>query len=221
MSDGEALLRTILERPDEDTARLVYADWLQEHGQGERAWLIRFQCDHANRYIHDGTDEFPLIEKRAADWFHLRELTGRKYNRISHHYYAADWGWPLLRIAPPRLRGDWYELSIRRGFVYEISLPSAAFVRHAETLFASHPIEHVVLSDAAPLHFSGSYWWTPETPGGRISYEVVESIIRDGARLSTSQAAHAWLSARCVAYGRSLAGLSACRVNSDHAAQTE
>ncbi len=32
MSDGEALLKAILEQPDDDTPRLVYADWLQENG---------------------------------------------------------------------------------------------------------------------------------------------------------------------------------------------
>jgi uncharacterized protein (TIGR02996 family) len=32
MTDGDALLATIQAQPGEDTARLVYADWLQEHG---------------------------------------------------------------------------------------------------------------------------------------------------------------------------------------------
>lgn len=35
MSDGDALLRAILLRPDDDAARLVYADWLDENGQHE------------------------------------------------------------------------------------------------------------------------------------------------------------------------------------------
>lgn len=43
MTDGEALLKAILAHPEEDTPRLVYADWLQENGQEERAEFIRLQ----------------------------------------------------------------------------------------------------------------------------------------------------------------------------------
>ena len=45
MSDEPALLAAILAHPDEDTPRLMYADWLDEHGQPERAEFIRIQCD--------------------------------------------------------------------------------------------------------------------------------------------------------------------------------
>lgn len=34
MSDGSALLRAICENPADDTARLVYADWLEEQDDG-------------------------------------------------------------------------------------------------------------------------------------------------------------------------------------------
>lgn len=41
------LLRGVLLRPDDDTARLVYADRLDDIGQHERAELIRVQCELA------------------------------------------------------------------------------------------------------------------------------------------------------------------------------
>jgi uncharacterized protein (TIGR02996 family) len=34
---GEGLLRAICEEPRDDQVRLVYADWLEDHGQPERA----------------------------------------------------------------------------------------------------------------------------------------------------------------------------------------
>jgi uncharacterized protein (TIGR02996 family) len=46
VSDEAALLRTIMEHPDDDAARLVYADWLEERGDANnvtRAELIRRQ----------------------------------------------------------------------------------------------------------------------------------------------------------------------------------
>lgn len=41
MSDEDALLAAIYANHDEDTPRLVYADWLDENGQSERAEFIR------------------------------------------------------------------------------------------------------------------------------------------------------------------------------------
>jgi uncharacterized protein (TIGR02996 family) len=41
---SEAFLRAIAEEPLEDSHRLVFADWLDEHGQADRAAFIRLQC---------------------------------------------------------------------------------------------------------------------------------------------------------------------------------
>ena len=42
-SDGDALRRAIVARPDDDTLRLIFADWLDENGRPERAAFIRAQ----------------------------------------------------------------------------------------------------------------------------------------------------------------------------------
>jgi uncharacterized protein (TIGR02996 family) len=42
-----AFLQAILEAPDDDTPRLVFADWLDENGEPERAEFIRAQCRSA------------------------------------------------------------------------------------------------------------------------------------------------------------------------------
>ncbi len=47
MHDASALLAAIASNPDDDLPRLVYADWLDEHGDGERAEFIRLQCHTA------------------------------------------------------------------------------------------------------------------------------------------------------------------------------
>ncbi len=41
MTDGDLLFKAILDNPEDDTLRLVYADWLQEQGQDDRAEFIR------------------------------------------------------------------------------------------------------------------------------------------------------------------------------------
>jgi len=49
MSDHDALLAAICAEPDEDTPRLVFADWLDEHDQSERAAFMRAQIELARR----------------------------------------------------------------------------------------------------------------------------------------------------------------------------
>ena len=39
--EADAFLDAIFDHPDDDTPRLVYADWLQEHGQEDYAQFIR------------------------------------------------------------------------------------------------------------------------------------------------------------------------------------
>lgn len=56
-------LRRITENPEDDTARLVYADWLEENGQAERAEFIRIQIEIANRPEDD--PEQRLLNRRA------------------------------------------------------------------------------------------------------------------------------------------------------------
>jgi uncharacterized protein (TIGR02996 family) len=42
--EPDPFLRAILEKPDDDLPRLIYADWLDEHGDPARAEFIRAQC---------------------------------------------------------------------------------------------------------------------------------------------------------------------------------
>jgi uncharacterized protein (TIGR02996 family) len=63
MSDAAALLAAIRATPDDDAPRLVYADWLEEHGQPERAEFIRVQCELARH-------ESPTLRQREAELHH-------------------------------------------------------------------------------------------------------------------------------------------------------
>lgn len=76
MSDEKALLASIWEQPHEDTPRLVYADWVQENGQPERAEFIRLQCALARMDTDD--PERAKLEKRER---HLWTTHGRAFRR--------------------------------------------------------------------------------------------------------------------------------------------
>jgi uncharacterized protein (TIGR02996 family) len=45
--ENDSFLQAIHENPDDDTPRLVYADWLDDHGDPLRAEFIRLQCASA------------------------------------------------------------------------------------------------------------------------------------------------------------------------------
>jgi uncharacterized protein (TIGR02996 family) len=80
LSQHEAFLRAIFESPDDDTARLVYADFLHEQGDEDRAELIRVQCELARKSGQ--------IEHRDRVW----ELATRERELLD-------------RLRPPR--GEW------------------------------------------------------------------------------------------------------------------
>jgi uncharacterized protein (TIGR02996 family) len=60
MTDASALLAAVRADPADDAPRLVYADWLDEHGQPERAEFIRVQCELARR-------DDPALRRREAE----------------------------------------------------------------------------------------------------------------------------------------------------------
>jgi uncharacterized protein (TIGR02996 family) len=60
MPDATPFLAAIRAAPDDDAPRLIYADWLDEHGQPERAEFIRVQCELAR---HDS----PTLRQREAE----------------------------------------------------------------------------------------------------------------------------------------------------------
>ena len=60
MSEADALLAAIRQAPDDDAPRLIYAAWLDEHGQPERAEFIRVQIELARQ-------NSPTLRKREAE----------------------------------------------------------------------------------------------------------------------------------------------------------
>src|SRR5689334_10159514 len=73
-----ALIAAIRAYPDDPTRRLVFADWLDEKGQGERAEWIRLSCALAQVSYQDPSWE-PLVRRiyatfercRPAYWQHI------------------------------------------------------------------------------------------------------------------------------------------------------
>ena len=88
MTTEQAFLDAIRADPDDDTLRLVFADWLDEHGNAAecaRAELIRVQCELA-RWVPD-------LRRRTA--LHSREAALLQAH--AQHWLGRDWDWPAQR----------------------------------------------------------------------------------------------------------------------------
>src|SRR5437899_1204607 len=74
MSERDALLRQVIDEPDADAPRLVFADWLDEHGERDRADFVRAQCRRAALDPDDPAQpelqarEWRLLLANARDW---------------------------------------------------------------------------------------------------------------------------------------------------------
>src|SRR6187397_1813565 len=74
MTDREALLAAVCALPDDDTTRLVFADWLEENGEPERAEFIRVQCEAARLTAADDRREALVTRARQ-----LQGLFGKRW----------------------------------------------------------------------------------------------------------------------------------------------
>ena len=218
MTDGEALLRAVLANPEEDTPRLVYADWLEENGDAPRARFIRWQieCESRRSFQHP----FPPVSFRKwfAPWWRGKTCWRR---------LAWD-DRPSLVLMRVRSESDpWVDqMIVRRGFVEEVRIPLVMYELFAAEVFQRSPITRVKLSDLAPhtgtfyrdnepdWHLNGKrYWlWNVPVENSFARYYVPAEILVEmpngiepwsGYRQYLSER-EAWdaLSIGCVAVGR-------------------
>lgn len=142
------LLAAILDRPADDTPRVVAADWLDEHDQPDRAELVRVQCELARTWLSGRVnDPCPACGVLSGE-VHLdscRVLALRRREcELLDAAAVSDWA------AFPGFVREWWWL---RGFVGRLSLDLAAWQAHAPALLAAHPLERVEVADVPGLVF--------------------------------------------------------------------
>jgi uncharacterized protein (TIGR02996 family) len=119
-------LQAICEEPDDDAHRLIYADWLDDHGDADRAEFIRLQCAIAKL-----DDEDEAMQAREADL--LRQ-------------HGETW-----RAELPALPKVTWGYGFRRGFVESASLPNYRVWRNQGlALLAAAPVEVVSIAQVTP-----------------------------------------------------------------------
>jgi uncharacterized protein (TIGR02996 family) len=146
--DGDALFRAICEEPWEDTPRLVYADWLEENGQPERAEFIRLQIELAaiprdKRY---GTPQEKRADELELAWDPTERQVKLKVAKKPRKSWSADL---------PKGEGLEWSTWYARGFRHVVTFSSMKAVKkHADAVFVAAPVENVTIKRLQPAQIA-------------------------------------------------------------------
>ncbi len=129
MGEREALLRAVCENPDDDLPRLVFADWLEEYGDPDRAEFIRgeIELDRQPGYPDDfGSEHDGLNSKLIA--------------------YLKKWEWRRdLAVG-----GD-IEVVWSRGFVDTLRCGTRDWLESGVTVLGTNPVRKVEFGDTEDI----------------------------------------------------------------------
>ena len=130
MKPKDPLLQAVLDDPDDDAPRLVYADWLQERGRPgdeDRAEFIRLQVQLAG--MEPGDPKRRALEKREEALRNVHETAWRGE--------LPKWAW---------------DVAFRRGFAEKVSATARQFLKGASGLFRRAPIQSASLHNVLDEH---------------------------------------------------------------------
>lgn len=151
MSEQAEFLKSIATTPDDNTPRLAYADWLDEHDNPHHAALIRQQCglfqlkDRPVRMVGDalgaagrevmswwGTDSdgttkkylrLTAVARKNRDVIVKPAHCINRYDRAGTYLGPEEYNWVLFR----------------RGFVSVIYCPPSAWGKYGAAISHDHP----------------------------------------------------------------------------------
>lgn len=112
------LLAAVIAHPDDDVPRLVLADWLDEHGESERAEFIRVQ-------IELNSCQYTVNDPR---WQYLRSR-----QQVLLHQHRRHWMAPFYMKDGP-LHDRVIHAEFVRGFIEIVWMAASTFVQRGELL---------------------------------------------------------------------------------------
>jgi uncharacterized protein (TIGR02996 family) len=145
--DWPAFVAAIVADPDDDTARLVAADFLEENGDPDRAAFIRIQVQLARLEATGQGKSLEADELRKKERAFLGPLS------LFRSFWAAT-ECPELVGMPARggrglegMRVEGTERLIwRRGFVETVRCPGDVWLAHGAAVRRRQPVRHLQLS---------------------------------------------------------------------------
>lgn len=174
MSDHDALLKAILDEPEDDLVRLAYADWLEEHGSESeqfRAEMIRGTWDASGPSRFATTfPELSRFERGINTYVESAEAPAIVIDGYWH------WG----------SEGSRSRLILERGFLREVRCHVKVWTDWAGTFADLHPIRRVEVVDRSPEPYFGTGEWCwvrkeDDTPGRCFLSPSVYDLLHDGS----------------------------------------
>jgi len=148
VSELESLYWAVCMYPDDDTPRLVAADWLDEHGDGLYARFIREQIAAARG---------PWCERFCPEDGSCASCDRRRWiNRTNGSAVALAW-----RALPSGMVSAG---SVARGFAFSWGGTIEQYLAHRAAIFARYPITGVWLSERHPTQTPAGERWYREGP---------------------------------------------------------
>lgn len=200
MIDEATLLRAILAEPERDEPRLLYADFLRERGEWDRAEFIDVQIELAqmNRLGAAGSMS-PETDHKIA----LRRRERELWHKLPVQPFIPGegrWALGLTMDGTTPDAGSRYA-TVRRGFTDGVRVPLSWWLAHGPAVVRSTPLREVRL----PSWITGLrrddqngrlFWWAEPwdevLPEGQNWVEIYQRDFGHHDRPHTSAALIAW-----------------------------
>ncbi len=165
-------LRTICDDPTDTNLRLVYADFLDDNGEPERAEFIRLQCEEAvldpltNGYHYwsgqlaapKWVDRVTAIRRRCVEMKNRDDLTTKIIVGTDVTYRSRWQQWSATETWEP----FWDNVEFARGFADRFLLNIQTFFEKAVEIVRTHPVTEFRLTDLNP--------WSVGNPSYRFGW---------------------------------------------------
>ena len=137
MRTEQALYQAILDNPADDLPRLVFADWLEEHG-GQKGFVRA-------EFIRDSVRLFPVLP---------RTNIGTDGNLFA-----------MLPVEERALANHGHGLCWHRGFLGQMAKPSGWWLEYGAWAIRQFPIELPCTTDKRPAWNRLGWFWNGHAPG--------------------------------------------------------
>jgi uncharacterized protein (TIGR02996 family) len=172
----QKLLDAVLADPGDDAPRLVYADWLDEHDQPERAEFIRLQIELARQPRPKRQEQLRFREKELLD------------------LYKERWAEPVAEFKTIYKAYHSRTLYVfRRGFVEGILTDPDTFIEQGEEMLGRAPIREIRFAEVGDyeelakckhllrlrtLEFAGTNLTREDNPGALLRCRYLANLTR-------------------------------------------
>ncbi len=151
MDIHQSFLDEIIAHPKDDSYRLIYADWLEEHGQEGRAEFIRVQCKLAKTPIRGVKSILQEISAlRCRERFLLNKervpVLGRRSKLRKGHWTSQAYRWMPYSILA---NTEW--CTFRRGFVESVEVSLSDWLSYGPAMCKEAPLRRVKIADIVSM----------------------------------------------------------------------